>query len=79
MEFNKEAGKALIQSKAFWGAMVTLVALFDAKFAQMLGESIDSILILVGSIFAIYGRYAATKQITGVVSAAAPAVEPKSE
>lgn len=75
MEFEVDDGvKALITSKTFWGAIVSLLAGLAAVFhysvsAADQAQIVDLAVGLVGvagSVGAIYGRIVATKQIGSI-------------
>ena len=63
--------KSMLQSKAVWGSIVTILALIAGMFnlgvdLQTQDDIVNVIMVIVGvvgSIFSIYGRIRATKTI----------------
>lgn len=67
MGFNLEGGKALIQTKTFWGVVVAVIGLVLPHFSTLLSDSVDDIISGIGLVIALIGRFTATKEVTGVV------------
>ena len=67
MPFNGEKGKSLAMSTTFWGVLVSVVAVFSDDLGLRLGENVENIITVLGGLFAMWGRFRATQQITGVI------------
>ncbi len=57
--------KSWYASKAMWGGIVAAVGAVADMFTQG-GPTPANVTALGGALFAIYGRYVATQQITGI-------------
>lgn len=69
MTFDKEAGKALIQSKAFWGTVLTAAGVFVPRYATALQGATDDIVVIIGLAVTAFGRFTATQPVTGILTA----------
>lgn len=70
-------GKGFFRSKTVWGAILTLLAAaasaflgVDIELTQYAGRladgvTVSDILIIAGSVFAVYGRVSATQRLSG--------------
>ncbi len=67
MPFDAEKGKSLVMSATFWGIVVSVVAVFSDDLGLKLGENVENIITVLGGLFAMWGRFRATKQIIGVI------------
>lgn len=65
--------KSILQSTAFWGNIVSLVAMFEPKVFALFGWTADAsgqltavnfIVAGIGQVVSIYGRLKATKMVT---------------
>ncbi len=67
MAFNSEKGKSLVTSRTFWGVVIMIASVFSDDLGIKLGDMVENIITVLGGVFAMFGRYTATKQITGIV------------
>lgn len=59
--------KGLLQSKAVWGALLSIAAVAASLLGYQLGDAdgfANDIVALVGGVIAVYGRIVAVKKIS---------------
>ncbi len=75
MTYSLQPGQALVTSKSFWGGTASVVAGLIGVLQGLAPGDLQTTITLVASIlsglgglWAIWGRVAATTQITGVIT-----------
>lgn len=66
---SEHVNKDLLMSRTFWGVMISMLATILMGFKVDIGDQgqlVESIIGIVGLLFALYGRVAAVVQITKV-------------
>lgn len=58
--------KSIFSSKTFWGALITIAGFFWTQLADVntQGMYVDNIMMVVGFIITVWGRFSAKKQVT---------------
>jgi hypothetical protein len=61
--------KGLLQSKTIWGIVISVIAQILKRYGITIDETgvTNDILSIIASGFAVYGRYAVDKTITGLL------------
>ena len=72
--------KSIFTSKVFWGAVVTVLSSLFPKVIHVsdADATVSTILTVIGGVFTVYGRWAATSKvsITGEAPVPSPFVRP---
>ena len=68
-EVSTMDAKGILQSKTIWGIIVSLIALGLKHYNITVDEAglTNDIVVVLGSIFSVYGRLVADKKITGLL------------
>lgn len=56
--------KEFWKSKAFWGAVIMMISFWAPQHATFLQGSLDDVMMVIGGVMTLIGRWTATKALT---------------